>query len=177
MANIPTYSFSLLSNVRFQTFQMSEFVALLYVVTGYMIKNGVFDHMSKKKNAVCFVLCFTVTCILQLYGYSQNYEFVTGYNSVGICVSSILLFSYIKQRAVDVSHAHIYERIAIRAFGIYEIHIIVLETIFKYTQWNIIFINHVTTTLLFIIVPMIISWLIILLLERSKKLRVYMLFE
>ena len=177
MADLPTYSFSLLSNVRFQTFQMSEFLALLYVVIGYMINNGALYQLGTKKNAIYFILFFTVTCFLQLYGYSHTYDFVTGYNSIGICISSILLFNYIRQRANSISRKDIFERIAIRAFGIYEIHIIVLETIFKYTQWNILFINHVTTASLFIIVPMIISWLIILLLERSKKLREYMLFE
>ncbi len=119
---------------------------IIYLLLGYYISNG---FLSKIKNRFlwCFLIfSFICFCILQIWFYSIDFDFVVakGYHSIFPMFISVILFELFrryKEGKIKLLET-ISTKLSIISFGIYFVHICIMDglcTIIKYYQINITF--------------------------------------
>lgn len=140
---------------------------LIFVLAGYYISLEKLARFSNVYIFFGFTLSFFVTVSCQLEGYSRPYDLTTSYDSLGILITSFFLFEIFRRYAEQIHKLRscvIF--ISNRAFGIYMLHIFIIETIRKWiSDYNI---RHSVQLLLFWIVSVSLSVLIIWILEKNS---------
>lgn len=108
-------------------------VYVIYIVAGYMISRG---HLSKIKSsyvAAGFILSFLATCGCQFFIFSRKTDCHFAYDNIGILVSAVLLFELLRRGSHRlIAFRRPVEYVSRIAFGIYFVHIFIMEALVKY---------------------------------------------
>lgn len=139
----------------------------IFILAGYYVWLGKMRKISNFGILAGFILSVLGTTLCQLYGYSQPYDLTMSYDSVGILCSSFLLFELFRRYSKKIQrfkNCIIY--ISQRAFGIYMIHIFIIEFIRKYiANYDV---SHFAKVLLYWAGSIVFSLLIIRILENNR---------
>lgn len=146
---------------------------LLYVVAGYAINNNILKKIKTSKIILTFCLVLSITIIMQYIGYASEYNFNIYYDSVGIFISSVCLFELFKRygNCFSIKVQQVFNYISNRVFGVYMLHIFIVETMFLELKRKTVIFNTEMTTLLYFLIPMIISFILILFLQQNIFIR------
>ena len=145
----------------------------IWIFAGYYIFKGSLKNLKTAWIVLGLTICGISTVACQLYGYSQPFNLVTGYDSVGIYAISFFLFelfSRVSDNAVPIKNIITY--LSKRSFGIYFIHIFVIEALTKNKE---IWINRPFMVGFYWLFSIVCSLLVINLMERSNWCKKYLL--
>ena len=122
----------------------SKHVFSMYVV--YLLLGYYLVHLSglkrfKTKTIICFgILSFSAYCLFQFWIFTKEYDYTIGYNSIFPMLVSVCVFELLQRSNYSAIIKKITAELARISFGIYFIHICIMEglvVVLDYTGWNI----------------------------------------
>lgn len=157
-----SFTFSLASKHVFSMY-------VVYLLLGYYLVHFKGLQRIKTKTIVCFCInSFLAYCIFQFWFYTREYDFVVGYNSIFPLIVSVSLFEILqrlKYGGLFQSITFILSRIS---FGIYFIHICIMEGMMSVINYFGLNITYLCRFLLLELVSFFGAVLIIIALDKSK---------
>lgn len=150
-------------------------VYLPYVIVGYWISIGGLGKISNTILRISALLVFIIIVGFQIFAYSTNINYILDYDFIGFLIVGSLLFEIIRREAFNVENfSSVFEYISLRAFAIYFMHILVMTVLTKIPFIDSWF--KPIQLLYFEIGSIIGSLVLISIMERSSKLKHYMLY-
>lgn len=128
---IPTLN-DILCGFGSSTFSVQEDVVLpqylLLVVVGYLISKGALKNLNKYLLVLGAVLSFAVSVGIQLFLFSQKPDVILRYEFVGFSVCTVFLFEIFRRYSDRIAGIRpAVEGLSKISFGIYFVHIIIME--------------------------------------------------
>lgn len=106
---------------------------LLYVFAGYFLSEGLLKNWS---DGILFAVCavsIVALCGYQLFAFSCAYDFLVSYESAGMLFCAVVLFELVRRKADLLKWARRgITYLSKIAFGIYFVHIVLMETMYWY---------------------------------------------
>lgn len=141
---------------------------VIYVVLGYWISDGVLERIKSPLLIIVTVFAFVLTSVYQVWAFTRPGNYIVEYNSTGVLITAILLFECfrrfgngllkIKKPVTVISEI---------SFGIYFVHICVMEGIKKFVSIGI---GRLPYFFILEIGSFVASVIIILVLKRFKRI-------
>lgn len=108
---------------------------VIYLIAGYWLSNGIMEKLSNFWIVAGTVVTFIGTCAFQLLSYARVKELHVGYQSIGILCCSVFLFELIRRGGSKLTFAkRPITYIARISFGIYFVHIAIMQATVKYME-------------------------------------------
>lgn len=103
----------------------------VYLLAGYYISNGVLARFQTKHIVAALITAFSAFCAFQLWFYSIEYDFVVAqsYCSILPMLTVIPLFELLRRKESEYigTLAQVAEQLSTISFGIYFVHICIME--------------------------------------------------
>ena len=149
---------------------------VVYLLLGYYISNGLLHKIQTRALWVILTVSFVGFCLFQIWFFSEEYDFVVGYQSIFPMLVAVPLFELIrryKNGKYELLET-IATRLSIISFGIYFVHICIMEGLVAIIgHFNL----NITLLMRFIILESVSffgSIIIIHLFSKNKLMRRYL---
>lgn len=114
----------------------------VYLIIGYLVGQGIFDHIKKRYLIIIGLISYMCIIFMQLYCYSNEYEWNVWYNSGFLLVCSLACFLLVKKW--NPGNLKIITTIAKFAFGIYLVHNPIMMIAEKYMLTENLYIRSIS---------------------------------
>lgn len=109
----------------------------LYIFAGYAVSCGVLSKMRDWAVAALSLITFGFCCAFQLYAYAQPMNYLVSYNFPIILMCSVFTFELIRRKADLFNNIQsVITYLAKRCFGIYFVHIVIMELLNWYMSFE-----------------------------------------
>lgn len=113
----------------------------VYLLAGYYISDGILSKLKSKHLFLLTFLFYVLDCIFQfIYFFMNNMNRSMDYTNVGIFIVSVLFFEFIRRISVTKKITiNVFEVLSRESFGIYFVHIVIMEFLFSVIKGKIMF--------------------------------------
>lgn len=120
-----------------QSYLISMYFVYLFI--GYFISEGILKRLPNKNLIFFFSILFVVLSLFQLFAYSREANYLVSYESPLLLICSLLLFEVIRRNAdFLLKWKKSITYIAKIAFGIYFVHILLMEGLRFFVDMSIL---------------------------------------
>lgn len=141
------------------------------LILGYAMKKGVFHKIKSIYLVIIGCITFAFTMGLQLFAYSHAYKYNVWYNCVMLIITTICIFEFLSRIQVNYLKRMV-QSLAKCSFGVYLIHNVLIMIFTRYIQ-----VRHASVKIFIIyVLGLGISWLIVSLLSRCKRVSKILFF-
>lgn len=140
-------------------------VFVCYLICGYLVYKKVFDGIKKNHLIILMIFLLGATTLMQVWLSRTGYRYYVWYDSLplGLLALCLFLFMYKEDKGMGDGRS-----LSISSFGIYLIHIPIMEVINRYLSLEV-FTGFVRTVILFV-ATLILSWGTVKIVSKNPKL-------
>lgn len=110
---------------------------LLYIIAGYYIDKGILHKIKNSLVLLLAVVNFSACCAYQWYAYSRPQNYLVGYDFPLLLISCFFIFEYIKRKEkLFLKFSFLFTYISKISFGIYFVHIVIMEFLYRFFDYN-----------------------------------------
>lgn len=104
---------------------------VVYLLLGYFVSQGALEPLTTTTLRIVVAVAFVAFCAVQVWGYSCTYDYVVanGYEGIFPMLVVVPLFELLRRRSIDADSrlARTAKELSIISFGIYFVHICIME--------------------------------------------------